>query len=356
MAMGKTSIQWTEMTWNPVRGCTRKSPGCVNCYAEVMAARFSQPGMWGHGFATMKGGDHRWTGKVELIEDMLKVPLGWKKPRRIFVNSTSDLFHEDLPDEAIDRVFAVMALCPQHTFQILTKRPERMREHFENEERAMLISVALGKMLDGDWVWNDGKPWRHQIEQAISFFMGEDVDSEGCIRRFQDEPLPLPNVWLGTSIEDQERADERKPLLQNTPAAVRFLSVEPLIEEVELGDLSGIHQVIVGGESGPGARPFYAAWARKIVRRCRKQGVACFVKQMGSNVRDRNDAGFEGCDDTEWPLTDEFAQLEHNPDGCLDEAQGAPVRIRLKDKKGGDMDEWPADLRVRQFPFPKAAA
>lgn len=320
-----TGIEWTDATWNPVRGCTRKSPGCVNCYAEVMAARFSQPGMWGHGFATMKGGDHRWTGKVELIEDMLKVPLGWKKPRRIFVNSTSDLFHEDLPDEAIDRVFAVMAARQHHTYQILTKRTERMQDYMSSRAKSIEF-------------WETGA---RSIGYTLKF------DGIGMIQ------FPLPNVWLGTSIEDQERADERKPLLQKTPAAVRFISAEPLIEETDLGDLSGIHQVIVGGESGPGARPFNVAWARKIVRACRKQGVACFVKQMGSNVRDRSDAGFDGCDDRSWHLQDEFAQIEHDTHGYIDEAQGAEVRIRLKDKKGGAMDEWPIDTRIRQFPEPR---
>lgn len=325
--MGKTSIQWTDMTWNPVRGCTRKSPGCINCYAEVMAARFSKPGQWGHGFAEMRGGDHRWTGKVELVDSMLTLPLRWRKPRKIFVNSTSDLFHEALTGHAIDKVFAVMAMCPQHTFQILTKRPELMVRYFQDRRR--------------------GDPW------------GEAADAVADILGMQDHPIvlepkhiPLPNVWLGTSIEDQERANERIPLLKATPAAVRFLSVEPLLEEVELGDLTGIHQVIVGGESGPGAREFYAGWARKIVKRCQGQGVAVFVKQMGSHVRDRNDAGFEGGDGsnvTEWPDMN-FDRIEHDPDGYSAEYQGAPVRLHLAAKKGDDMEEWPEDLRVREMP------
>lgn len=321
--MGKTSIQWTDMTWNPVRGCTRKSPGCINCYAEVMAARFSKPGQWGHGFATMKGGDHRWTGKLELTDSMLTLPLSWRKPRRIFVNSTSDLFHEALPDEAIDKVHAVMACCGHHTFQVLTKRPERMAPYYARRDRAQ------------------------KVKEAARTF-GRALEFEGISML----PQVLPNLWLGTSIEDQERADERIPLLKATPAAVRFLSVEPLLEEVELGDLTGIHQVIVGGESGPGARPFYAGWARKIVKRCQGQGIACFVKQMGSHVRDRNDAGFEGGDgsnETEWPDMD-FAKIEHDPDGYSAEYQGAPVRLHLSAKKGDDPAEWPEDLRVREMP------
>ena len=321
--MGKTSIQWTDSTWNPVRGCTRKSPRCVNCYAEIMAARFSKPGMWGHGFATMKDGDHRWTGRVELIPDMLTLPLHWKKPRRIFVNSTSDLFHEALSDDALDEVHAVMAACGRHTFQVLTKRPERMAPYYAGRYRAQRTKDAARRF-------------------------GYALEFEGISML----PQVLPNLWLGASVEDQERADERIPLLKLTPAAVRFLSVEPLLEEVELGDLTGIHQVIVGGESGPGARPFYAGWARKIVKRCEGQGVACFVKQMGSHVRDRNDAGFEGADDsnlTEWPPLD-FDKIEHEPDGFSEEYQGAPVRLHLKARKGDDPAEWPADLRVRQSP------
>ena len=186
--MSATSkIEWTDATWNPVRGCTRVSPGCGGpgdqggCYAERMAARFSKPGQWGHGYAEMVGGKPRWTGKVGLAPiDTIEAPLHWMTPRRIFVNSTSDLFHESILDEWIDRMFAIMALCPQHTFQVLTKRPERMR-------RFGSLSAAR----------------------------------------------PLPNVWLGVSAERQQEADERIPLLLETPAAVRFVSTEPLLGPVD---------------------------------------------------------------------------------------------------------------------------
>lgn len=184
-----TTIEWLDQpgykaaSWNPTRGCTRVSEGCHHCYAEVMAARFSGPGQWGHGFAEMRGGDHRWTGRVELVEDQLLMPMKWRKPRCIFVNSTSDLFHERLPDEAIDRVFAVMALCPQHRFIVLTKRPERMRNWFSIGLRcvARVFDAAerAGGTVDGVW--------------------------------------PLPNVWIGTSVEDQATADERIPHLLATP-------------------------------------------------------------------------------------------------------------------------------------------
>lgn len=276
----QTGIEWTDATWNPVRGCTRVSEGCRNCYAEVMAARFSKPGQWGHGFAeivTRPGGgiDHRWTGKVALAEDKLEVPLRWKHPRRIFVNSTSDLFHENLPDEAIDRIFAVMALCPQHTFQILTKRPERMREYFAAPTRRTSIAHR---------VWDIGR-----------------------VRRPSAETMPLPNVWLGTSCEDQAAADARIPHLLATPAAIRFLSIEPMLGLIDLiklrlaipiegfthfnalsaigkyGDANGqlLNWVICGGESGPGARPMHPDWARLLRDQCTAAGVPFFFKQWG---------------------------------------------------------------------------
>src|SRR5882724_452217 len=223
-----TGIEWTDATWNPVRGCSRVSPGCGGpgphggCYAEVMAARFSGPGQWGEGFAAMKTGDHRWTGKVELIESQLILPLHWKKPRRIFVNSTSDLFHEKLSDDAIDRVFAVIAMCPQHTFQVLTKRPERMRHYVTTKERGFIIGGEshIEKSQPPMETWSDITA-RRQARERIA--------ARELLSRW-----PLPNVWLGTSVEDQERADERIPHLLATPAAVRFLSCEPLLGPIDL--------------------------------------------------------------------------------------------------------------------------
>ena len=246
-----TKIEWSDSTWNPIGGCTRVSEGCRNCYAEIMAARFSDPGQWGHGLArrvTLPDGttDHRWTGKMVLHDHRLDQPLRWKKPRRIFVNSTSDLFHENVPDEWIDRVFAVMALAPQHTFQVLTKRPARARDYM----------LAVGRCRS--WLYesppvaaNPSVRWR----------------------------MPLPNVWLGTSVEDQATADARIPHLLATPAAVRFLSCEPLLGPVT-PDLTRIHWVIVGGESGPGARPMHPDWARGLRDQCEVAGVAFFMKQM----------------------------------------------------------------------------
>ena len=357
-----SKIEWTDRSdWNPIRGCTRISEGCRNCYAERLAGRFCNPGQWGAGFAvrTAKGG--RWTGRVELLEARLPLPLAWRKPARIFVNSTADLFHESLPDAAIDRVFAVMALCPQHTFQVLTKRSARMRAYCGGVETMGRLLSLTAEIMHGD----GDATVRHLCDGLAGFV--------------------LPNVWLGVSAEDQRCADERIPDLLATPAVVRFVSAEPLLGPIDFSNIGSstptsaslglnaltgevfrprqdgsrtvlgnwnvrLDLVIVGGESGPHARPNWAPNVRAIVRQCAAAGVAYFGKQMGANVQDRNDAGFDGCGPRAWELADEFAQLKHNPDGYVDQAQGAPVRIRLRDRKGADPAEWPSDLRVRQLP------
>src|SRR6185437_14749498 len=246
-----TAIEWTDATWNPVRGCERISPGCVNCYAERTAMRFSGKGQPYEWLVQITNGHPRWTGKISCIPEKLKEPLGWKQPRRVFVNSMSDLFHDGVPEEFINRVFAVMALACRHTFQVLTKRPDRMLREM----------MRLAKNI---------KP----LEEAAREL--------GYTFKFQDHsllPWPIPNVWLGVSVESQKYADERIPLLLQTPAAIRFLSVEPLLESVDIrrylrctecggdgfqdygvpcfcGGERGVDLVICGGESGPGARPF----------------------------------------------------------------------------------------------------
>lgn len=242
----KSKIEWTDATWNPVRGCSRVSEGCRHCYAEGVAARFSGPGQPYEGLAERTAKGPRWTGKVRLIESQLDLPLRWRKPRRIFVNSMCDLFHESLPDLAIDRVFAIMALAPHHTFQVLTKRPERMR--------AYLTDSATPLKHTGSW--------------------------------------PLPNVWLGVSVENQEAADERIPLLLDTPAAVRFLSCEPLLRPVDLTDYLVetartnrdwyLDWIISGGESGTGARPCHPDWIRTLRDQCAAASVPFFFKQWGA--------------------------------------------------------------------------
>jgi protein gp37 len=283
----KTGISWTDSTWNPVRGCTKVSAGCKHCYAETFAERWR--GVPGHAFE--QGFDLR------LVPEALELPLRWKKPRRIFVNSMSDLFHEEVPNHYIRQVFEVMARCPQHTFQVLTKRPARM------------------------------KAWCTENRPSQKWSL-------------------VDNIWLGVSVEDQRAADERIPELLATPAAVRFLSCEPLLGPVdlrrgvyeappELGGgsrgttLQGIGWVIVGGESGPGARTCDVAWIRRLVEQCREASTACFVKQLGAKFEDR-----------EGRLYGRAAPRWENGD----------LRARLGDRSGADPEEWPADLRVQQFP------
>ncbi len=281
--MGNTTgIEWTDATWNPIRGCSRVSDGCRNCYAERQAHRFSGAGQPYEGLTQIVNGHPGWTGKVALAEKHLLDPLKWKpvrtqtetdemagcystRPRRIFVNSMSDLFHPNVPDEWIDRIFAVMAMCPQHTFQVLTKRPERMQAYCTDDSSirrvigaAELIAFRLGATVEGR-VWNN-----------------PDGFSGICI----------PNVHLGVSVENQAAADERIPLLLQTPAVVRFISAEPLLGEVILrwpfvATDPHLDWVIVGGESGPGARPMHPDWARGLRDQCVAAGVPFFFKQWG---------------------------------------------------------------------------
>jgi protein gp37 len=319
----RTKIEWTDATWNPIRGCTRVSEGCRNCYAEVMAARFSDPGQWGHGLAqrvALPGGgtDHRWTGKVELVDAALDLPLRWRSPRRIFVNSTSDLFHEKVPDEWIDMVFAVMAVAPQHTFQVLTKRPDRMQRYLSGAAQRRIVGLYADRLAARG---------RGEIRSTTLFdiacdrigLVAEFPDAD-IVSRLRDRPLragwPLPNVWLGTSIEDQATADDRIPHLLATPAAVRFISAEPLLGPVDLtgiaiprpdlrasvildvlngtgglvrGGPGRIDWVICGGESGPGARPMHPDWARSLRDQCQAAGVPFFFKQQGKWLHESQD-------------------------------------------------------------------
>jgi protein gp37 len=246
------------LTWNPIAGCSLASPGCTNCYAMQQAARIERmnPDIEHYrGVTRTVNGNAVWTGKLGFSEKKLVEPLKRKKPTTYFVNSMSDLFHESMPDEWIDRVFAVMALCPQHQFQVLTKRSARMREYCSTRRSDTVypqMSVIRG--VEGD----------HDLR----------ID------------WPLPNVWLGVSAEDQKRADERIPDLRATPAAVRFVSLEPLLGPIELGDApANLDWVIVGSESGPGARPCDLDWVRAIRDRCTSACVAFFWKQHVINHR-----------------------------------------------------------------------
>jgi protein gp37 len=257
-----TKIEWTDETWNPVTGCTKVSQGCRACYAERLA-----PKVFAGQRVPDMGGDDPYASRPRVFTDVrchperLDAPLHWKKPRRIFVNSMSDLFHEDVPDEFIDKIFAVMARCPQHTFQVLTKRPKRMLEYL-------------------------GWPFR----PASILQIDHEAPPDLATGRW-----PLPNVWLGVSVEDQETADERIPLLLQTPAAVRFISAEPLLGPIDLdGWLPGLFEwkheramlgwVIAGGESGPKARPSHPDWFRSLRDQCAAAGVPYFFKQWGEHL------------------------------------------------------------------------
>jgi protein gp37 len=314
-----TGIEWTEATWNPIAGCTPVSPGCLNCYAATMSARLAAMGQAKYvGLTVKRDGRQVFNGKINFDNDALLAPFKWKKPRVVFVNSMSDLFHEDVPVEFIWKVFAIMASTPQHTYQILTKRPERMAE---------ILTL------------HNGAAFQIGVLKAAHLIPGQEVISGGW-------SYPLSNVWLGTSCEDQQRADERIPHLLKCPGSTLFLSLEPLLGPIDYlaswlvgcndqhlrpraecdrlakrdRNLRSIHWVIVGGESGAKPRPCGVHWVRSIVRQCDAAGVPCFVKQLGAN------------------LCMEFA------DGALGD------RIRLHDAKGGDPDEWAHDLRVRQMP------
>ncbi|MGS4947411.1 DUF5131 family protein [Meridianimarinicoccus sp. RP-17] len=267
-------IEWTDATWNPITGCTMVSAGCTNCYAMGLAATRLRHHPSRAGLTRETGGRHVWTGKVRLNEQWLDQPLRWTKPRMIFVCAHGDLFHEAVPDEWIDRVFAVMSLCPRHTFQVLTKRPERMRA-WRTENRITHIMAAAEAEIDR-LGWDSWPASTRAWEAHIDGF---------------------PNVWLGTSIEDQPTADARIPDLLATPAAVRFVSAEPLLGPVDLtsmersggtglmrpldGRFRTLDWIIVGGESGPGARPMHPDWARSLRDQCHAAGVAFFFKQWG---------------------------------------------------------------------------
>lgn len=508
--MAETNIQWTQSddgtpgkVWNPVRGCSRVSSGCERCYAERQAHRFSGSGLPYEGLTVSGSKGPRWSGKITLVPEVLDQPLRWRKPRRIFVNSMSDLFHEDVPDEFIARAWQVMGAAPEHAYQILTKRPERMRswvgrwyageiaEPYEARPVAGYPGYSvtthgqvLGKRADtsgglspdageqghlrvtmhregspksgeresvhrlvltafarparageqachrnGDpsdnrisnlyWGsqetnWGDrvrhgrGRSYSKLTEEEIATIRRRCAAGEPAYRVAKDYPVSdtqirnivsgrqwsmpppaisacaparvvLSSVWLGVSCEDQATADERIPILLQTPAAVRFVSAEPLLGQIDLGNASGLpvyreadkvtetcgatgrvlrsrtgrgwcrHDgnthpwldwVIVGGESGPGARPCDVGAVRSIVEQCAAAGVSCFVKQLGAR-----------------PYLD---VIDHeSEDDVSSWFGGARVRWndsweawlpRLLSRSGSDPSEWPEDLRVRQFP------
>lgn len=324
----KSKIEWTDATWNPVTGCTRVSEGCRNCYIERTPAFRIQRRKFEHG-----------TTGVQLHPDRLDQPLKWKRPRRIFVNSLSDLFHEDVPDEFIARVFQVAALTPEHTYQILTKRPERMLKWATDESARALVIEAEG---DADW---KAVPWLHS--------------------------WPLPNIWLGVSIENQKTAGERIPLLLQTPAAVRFVSAEPLLGPVSfrwaqweplsrdrvtnhLDGLRRLDWIIVGGESGPGARPMHPDWARSIRDQCQAAGVPFFFKQWGewAAIGQMPNGETPGCSD--YHRNASSVVLHRDGQQNLTYPPGAMTMLKIGKKFAGSMldgrehKEWPTTAQIEE--------
>lgn len=302
----KTPIEWTDATWNPVTGCSKVSQGCKNCYAERV-------------FPRAYGKERKFTD-VQCHPERLDQPIKWKRPRRIFVNSMSDLFHENVPDDFIANVVCIMALAKQHKFQVLTKRPQRMKEFFSDWWNKKSIDLAL-RLSGADW-----PTW------------------------------PLQNVWLGVSVEDQETADERIPLLLQTPAAVRFVSYEPALGPVDLTELKvnrnmpqpvpgklavpvdypisiyplhgkqftslrleygcpKLNWIICGGESGPNARPMHPRWARHVRDQCAAAGVPFFFKQWGEwlPLMDADNRGLKYKPDAPFTMIDLTGRLFNSP-------------------------------------------
>ena len=313
-----TKIEWTEATWNPITGCSVVSPGCTNCYAMKLAGTRMQHHPSRAGLTRDSKAGPVWTGEVRFNEQWLDQPLRWKRPRLIFVCAHGDPFHENVPDAWIDRVFAVMALAPQHTFQVLTKRAERMR----------------------DYVSGTNDQWHGNTERFADRFNAAMDWNLAWINKIDDMPWPLPNVWLGVSVEDQARADERIPHLLATPAAVRWVSAEPLLGPIDMTRVASLpdpadpearwvfdalqagsthlldigegrwdsgdgdwHEridwIVAGGESGPGARPMHPAWSRALRDQCAAAGVAYFHKQWGDWLPDFEEAPGRPDDDPE---------------------------------------------------------
>lgn len=286
----RSAIGWCDTTWNPTRGCRRISPGCARCYAEVQADRIVRMGKGAptayDGLVHRVGGEPRWTGLSRFVDDKLAAPLHWRKPRRIFVDSMSDLFYEGFEDEEIAAVFGVMAAAPQHTFQVLTKRSERMlawfswlrgpsEDTFTMRQRGIASAPNTSRALLDAAYERLGKPSKPSLDAAW--------------KRLEDDPWPLPNVWLGVSVEDREHGLPRIDDLRAVPATTRFLSCEPLLEDLGELDLTGIGWVITGCESGDGARPADVAWFDTIARQCTAAAVPLFNKQMVVDGKIRHD-------------------------------------------------------------------
>lgn len=366
--MGQSNIEWTDKSWNPLRGCTPVSEGCRNCFAKSIAHRFSGPGQPFEGFTNERGD---WSRKVVTVPAKLAEPLSWRKPAMVFVNSMSDLFHEDVSDEYIASVFGVMAASPHHTYQIVTKRPERMLEWLTRYQEAHAAAWAARAEL-----LNAGRP----VPKSVVVLA--EADGLGA--------WPLPNVWLGVSVEDQATADERIPLLLQCPAAVRWVSYEPALGPVDFrpwlrGDDDGCERcdiedgcrdcpaqksvyrdgdydldrpetcitekvdldwIVVGGESGSAARPFDSKWLESLIAQCQGR-TALFVKQLGAQYLDAVN-GIVGAAVSK----EKAAEVGHWHGVLHDTAERKVSRAprRLTSKKGGNTDEWPGYLVIREYP------
>ncbi|NJM67658.1 MAG: DUF5131 family protein [Acaryochloris sp. RU_4_1] len=321
-----TTIEWTDHTLNPLVGCTKtrakgaKQSGCEHCYAAraSKSGRLQQFPQY-HGVVDREG---NWTGQVNFVPEQLEKLFRFRKPTRVFMPSMSDPFHPAVKDEWLDQIFAAIALNPKAIVQMLTKRPARMRDYFRTaKNRIRIAAVDMGRSTSN-------------TDQGVL------AEIESC-----QWDWPLPNLWLGVSVENQQAADERIPLLLQTPAAVRFLSCEPLLEAVDIsGFLNSRNRsksivkstfwTIIGGESGPGARPFYLEWARSLIQQCRDAEVPVFLKQIGSNPMHYQNSLVDKPGTPPWMLVEYLGY------------QGRGMR----DRKGGDIQEWPEDMRVREFP------
>jgi protein gp37 len=353
-----TKIQWADHTFNPWRGCTKVSAGCANCYAETQSKRNTGTlGVWGPNGT-----------RVVASESMWEEPLRWNRQakadgvrRRVFCASLADVF-EDWRGPMVD----------SHGCRLVEHGGGWYDATFDPNRPDLTIQTVRQGLFDliDDTPNLDWLLLTKRLENIVDMMPGSGwvTDKHRCI------PV-RPNVWLGTSVENQQTADERIPHLLKVPAAVRFLSVEPMLGPVSL-DISRwvecyhaghggrdheadhgecachLDWVIVGGESGGKARPCRVEWVRSLVRQCQNSAVPCFVKQLGGHVIDRND-NFGGWEPHQWPETLDLDRVQHDLNGYRDGYQGADVRIRLLDTKGGDMSEWPPDLRVRELPVAK---
>ena len=328
--MAKSKISWTEATWNPVAGCTKVSPGCDNCYAERMAYRLANMGQKKYQQVISTDGGV-WNNKVFCDEKALDIPLHWKKPRMILINSMSDTFHPKVPFEFIDKMFAVMALCPQHTFQVLTKRPERMLEWINIPYQHVKVVTAI----------------KNQLRNTGQVVLDDTMTID----------WPLPNVHLGTTCENQEWADKRIPTLLQIPAAVRFISAEPMLGEInffhiateggapgykmlfthwnadteKLEPFDGLPEWLIIGAESIGSHPGRECkieWVRNIVRQCKAAGMAVFVKQIHMWLVDGS-----------YEETIERARQVQSISGTKIK------RVLVK-----DITKFPIDLRIREYP------